>query len=75
MPLIILHDLNSEEVVVNTDAVTAAKRKIPDDKSQIKEPYTKLYFVAKDKGMDAMGFPDTVTETPAEIAAMSRKPG
>ena len=72
MSLIILHDLNGDEVMVNTDTVTAAKRKTPDDKSQIKDPYTKLYFVAKDKGMESMGFPDVVRETPAEIVALSK---
>lgn len=71
MPLIILHDLNGDEVVVNTDTVTAAKRKVPDEKSQIKEAYTKLYFLSKDKGMESMGFPDVVKETPAEIVAKS----
>jgi len=73
MPLIILHDLDNEEVMVNTDTLTVAKRKYPDDKSQIKEPFTKLYFTAKDKTMDGLGFPDTVKETPAEITALSKK--
>lgn len=72
MPLIILHDLHGEEVAVNTDTMTAAKRKVPDDKSQIKDPYTKLYFISKDKGMESMGFPDAVRETPAEIVAKSK---
>lgn len=69
MPLIILHDLNDEEVMVNTDNITAAKRKIPDENAVIQEPYTKLFFTAKDKGMEALGFPDTVKETPQEIVA------
>jgi hypothetical protein len=73
MPLIILHDLDGDEVAVNTDTVTAAKRRVPDDKSQIKEPFTKLYYVSKDKTMESLGFPDTVRETPAEIVALSRK--
>ena len=73
MPLIILHDLDGEEVMVNTDTLTAAKRKIPDDKSQIKEPFTKLYFVSKDKTMESLGFPDTVREAPQEIVELSRK--
>ena len=73
MPLIILHDLNGDEVAVNTDTVTAAKRKTPDDKSQIKEPFTKLYFLSKDKTMESLGFPDSVKESPAEIVALSRK--
>ncbi len=71
MPMIILHDLNGEEVLVNTDNISAAKRKTPDGQSVIKDPFTKLYFVSKDKTMDAMGFPDTVRETPAEIVTLS----
>ena len=74
MPLIILHDLDGDEVAVNTDTVTAAKRRVPDDKSQIKDPFTKLYYVSKDKTMESLGFPDTVRETPAEIVALARKP-
>ena len=74
MALLILHDLNGDEVLINTDNVTAAKRRYPDENSVIKEPFTKLYFTSKDKTMDAMGFPDTVKETPAEIAALSQKP-
>ena len=73
MPLIILHDLHGEEVMVNTDTLTAAKRRHPDDKSQIKEPFTKLYFVSKDKTMESMGFPDTVRETPDEIVTLSKQ--
>lgn len=73
MPLIILHDLEDDEVMVNTDTLTAAKRKYPDDKSQIKHPFTKLYFLSKDKTMDSLGFPDSVKETPEEIVALSKK--
>jgi len=73
MGLIILHDMNGDEVLVNTDTVTAAKRKEPDEKSVMKEPYTKLYYISKDKTMDAMGFPDTVKETPAEIKELDKK--
>ena len=73
MPLVILHDLDGDEVMVNTDTLTAAKRKIPDAKSQITEPFTKLYFVSKDKTMESLGFPDSVRESPAEIVAMARK--
>lgn len=73
MPLVILHDLDGDEVMVNTDTLTAAKRKIPDDKSQIREPFTKLYFLSKDKTMESLGFPDSVKESPAEIVAISRK--
>ncbi len=73
MPLIILHDLDDEEVMVNTDTLTAAKRKYPDDKSQITHPFTKLYFISKDKGMESLGFPDSVKETPKDIVALSKK--
>ncbi|PZQ47857.1 MAG: hypothetical protein DI551_02525 [Micavibrio aeruginosavorus] len=73
MPLIILHDLDGDEVMVNPETLTAAKRKYPDDKSQITEPFTKLYFISKDKTMESLGFPDTVKETPAEIVALSKK--
>lgn len=72
MPLIILHDLEGDEVMVNTDTLTAAKRKYPDERSQILEPFTKLYFVSKDKTMESLGFPDSVKESPAEIVEMSR---
>lgn len=72
MALVILHDLDGEEVMVNTNTLTAAKRKYPDDKSQIKEPFTKLYFVSKDKTMESLGFPDTVKETPAEIVERAK---
>ena len=64
MPLVILHDLDGDEVMVNTDTLTAAKRKVPDEKSQIREPFTKLYFVSKDKTMESLGFPDSVRESP-----------
>ncbi len=73
MALLILHDLHDEEVLVNTDNLTAAKRRTPDENSMIKEPFTKLFYVSKDKTMDSMGFPDTVKETPAEIAALASK--
>ena len=73
MPLIILHDLNGEEVGINTDTITAAKRRHPDDKSQIKEPFTKLYFTSRDKTMESLGFPDSVRETPDEIVKLAAK--
>ncbi|PZO88479.1 MAG: hypothetical protein DI626_01665 [Micavibrio aeruginosavorus] len=73
MPLIILHDLDDDEVLVNTDTLTAAKRKYPDERSQISEPFTKLYFVSKDKTMESLGFPDSVKETPAEIVSLSKQ--
>lgn len=72
MPMIILHDLNDEQVLVNTDNITAAKRKVPDDTSVIKTPFTKLYFVSRDK-MEATGFPDVVTETPQQIVDIAAK--
>jgi len=72
MPLIILHDLDGDEVMVNTDTLTAAKRKIPDAQSHIKAPFTKLFFVSKDKTMESLGFPDSVTESPLEIVALSK---
>lgn len=72
MPLIILHDLDDDEVMVNTDTITAAKRRYPDNKSQIKEPFTKLFFISRDKTMSGLGFPDTVKETPKEIVAKAK---
>ena len=71
MPLIILHDLHDDEVLVNTENLSAAKRKVPDEKAVIKEAYTKVFYVAK--SMDALGFPDTVRETPQEIADIAAK--
>ncbi len=73
MPLIILHDLDGDEVMVNSDTLTAAKRKYPDDKSQITEPFTKLYFISKDKTMESLGFPDSVKESPKEIVSLAVK--
>lgn len=75
MPLIILHDLDDDEVMVNTDALTAAKRRYPDTKSQIKEAFTKLYFASRDKTMSGIGFPDSVRETPKQIAQIAQKAG
>ena len=60
MALIILHDLDDEEILINPDALNAAIRKYPDSSSMIKEPFTKLYYITRDKGVDAAGFPDTV---------------
>lgn len=73
MALVILHDLDGNEVLINTDTITAAKRKYPDENSQIKEPFTKLFFLSKDKTMDSLGFPDAVKESPAEIVKLSGK--
>ena len=71
MPMIILHDLNDEEILINTDNVTAAKRRVPDENSVINQPFTKLYFTSK--SMEAMGFPDVVKETPDEIVKIAAK--
>ena len=73
MTLVLLHNLDGDEILVNTDALNAATRKFPDKDSMIKEPFTKLYFVSKDKGMESLGFPDSVKESPAEIYALARK--
>jgi len=71
MALIILHDLDGEEVAVNSECLNAAIRKYPDETSMIKTPYTKLYFVSRDRGADAVGFPDSVKESPAEIVKLA----
>lgn len=71
MALIILHDLDGNEVAVNTDTVMAAKRRIPGENSQISEPFTKLFYVAK--ASDGVGFPDVVRESPAEIVSIAKK--
>lgn len=73
MSLIILHDLNDEEVLVNTDRINAASRRYPDENSVNKDPFTKLFYAARDKGMESLGFPDSVKETPAEIHALAEK--
>lgn len=73
MSLVILHNLDGDEVLVNTNSLNAASRKYPDKDSVIKEPFTKLYFIEKDKGMEALGFPDSVKETPGEIYALAHQ--
>lgn len=73
MSIIILHDLDDEEVLINTANLNAARRRYPDKDSVINHPFTKLFFVSKDKTMESLGFPDTVKETPAEIAALAHK--
>ncbi len=73
MNLVILHDLDGGEVLINTDSLNAASRKHPDKDSMIKEPFTKLYYIQRDKGMEALGFPDAVKETPAEIRELAAK--
>ncbi len=53
MTLIVLHDLEDEKVLINTDSLNAVARRYPDETSLIKEPFTKLFFVKKEKrGMD-----------------------
>lgn len=73
MSLIILHNLEDDEVLVNTDSLNAAARKFPDKDSTIKAPYTKLYFTHKEKGMEGLGFPDSVKEPPSEIWELANK--
>lgn len=73
MSLVILHNLDGEEVLINLDNVNAATRRFPDDDAVIQDPFTKLFFTAKDKGMEALGFPDSVQESPAEIYEVAVK--
>ncbi len=73
MVLVLLHDLDGEEVLVNTDKINAATRRFPDENAVMKDPFTKLLFVQKDKGMEALGFPDSVKESPAEIYELALK--
>ena len=71
--IIILHNLDDDQVAVNLDQLVAAKRREPDKNSMIQEAYTKLYFTNKDKTIEGMGFPDSVIETPEEIAHLAKK--
>ena len=73
MSLVILHDLDNEEVLINTDKLNAATRRFPDKGAVVTEPFTKLFFVTRDKGMEALGFPDSVKETPKEIWELVQK--
>ena len=73
MSLVILHDLEGEEVLINLDNVNAATQRFPDENSVVKDPFTKLFFTAKDKGMEALGFPDAVKESPREIYEIAVK--
>lgn len=73
MKLVILHDLNNEEVLVNVDRVNAAIRRYPDENAAIQQPFTKLFYAQRDKGMESLGFPDSVKETPKEIAKLADK--
>ncbi len=68
MPLIILHDLDGGDVIINTDTITAARRREPDSRSHIKAPFTKLYYSTKIQ----VGMPDTVQESPAEIYTLAQ---
>lgn len=72
MSLVLLHNLEGENVLVNMDNVNAATRKYPDEDATIKEPFTKLYYVHREKGMEGLGFPDVVKETPEEIWELAR---
>ena len=73
MSLIVVHDLKGVEIILNMDKVNAAIRKTPDKGAVVKDTYTKLFFVQRDMTMGAMGFPDTVQETPQEIYALVEK--
>lgn len=73
MSIIILHDLDGEEVLINASNLNAAKRRFPDENAVVTEPFTKLFFATKDKTMEALGFPDSVKESPAEIYALVAK--
>lgn len=73
MSLVLLHDLEGEEVLVNMDRVNAATRKYPEEEAVVTDPYTRIYYAQKDKGMEALGFPDSVRESPSEIFALTQK--
>lgn len=73
MKLVILHDLDGEEVLVNTNRLNAAIRRYPDENAAVTEPFTKLFYATRDKGMESLGFPDSVKETPKEIWDLSEK--
>ncbi len=71
MALIIVHDLKGSKVLLNTDQLNIAIWKVPGEDSAMDEPYSKLFFRQRDMSMGAMGFPDTVKESPEEIVALS----
>lgn len=71
--IVISHDLKGAEVIVNFDNINAAVRRQPDENSVINTAFTKLFYTQRDMTMGAMGFPDTVTETPEEIQALMGK--
>ncbi|MCI5060758.1 MAG: hypothetical protein MRY79_06780 [Alphaproteobacteria bacterium] len=73
MSIVLLHDLDNEKVLINLDRLNAAKRRIPDENSMIKEPFTKLFYATKDGTMEALGFPDAVKESPQEIYELMLK--
>jgi len=71
MKMVILHDLDGEEVLVNIGRVNAAVRRYPDENAAVQEPFTKLFYAQRDKGMESLGFPDSVKETPKEISELT----
>jgi predicted DNA-binding WGR domain protein len=73
MKLVILHDLDGEEVLVNVGRINAGIRRYPDENAAVQEPFTKLFYAQRDKGMESLGFPDSVKETPKEIVELARK--
>ena len=73
MSIVLLHDLDGEEVLINVGNVNGAVRRFPDENAVVKDPFTKLFFATKDKGMEALGFPDSVKESPGEIFALVEK--
>lgn len=73
MTLIILHDLDGEEVLVNMSRVNAAVRRYPDENAAVRDSFTKLFYAQRDKGMESLGFPDSVKETPKEIGDLAGK--
>ena len=73
MKIVILHDLDGEEVLVNMDRVNAAVRRYPDENAAVRDPFTKLFYAQRDKGMESLGFPDSVRETPQEISDLAAK--
>jgi hypothetical protein len=72
MSIVLLHNLDGDEVMVNLVNVNAATRKYPDEDATVKEPFTKLFYVHRDKGMEGIGFPDAVKESPKEIWELAK---
>lgn len=73
MSLVILHNLDGDEVLVNTANINAATRRMPDENAVVKDPFTKLFYATRDKGMEGLGFPDSVKESPREIFELAIK--